>query len=233
MFRRLLSLFLVVGLTQIARPLAEAQSVPDPFPATPTLPIDAKVYTNFDVLRQGTEMKVAILPLRRTKGYTTEPLPVFVRSAPSLVSEAVSTSLELEPADGLSWDAVKSPSSMAEKFHFSNQPIQVFTPAFKSHPIAFRMKVTAAEGAPVGPHLLRGKLTYRIVDDREISALRVLPVEIPIRVVAHNAKAQKLAWTFDQSQAKETTTLVLLSPILIPLGILNSIVSCLFNSCGS
>jgi hypothetical protein len=92
--------------------------------------------------------------------------------------------------------------------------------------------VTATESVPLGLHLLRGKLTYRIVDDRGISALQVLPFEIPIRVVEHNAKAQKVDWTFDQSQAKETTTLVLLSPVLIVIGLLDGIVSCFSNACG-
>jgi len=51
--------------------------------------------------------------------------------------------------------------------------------------------------------------------------------------VEHSAKTKKdKGWTFDQSQKKETTTLVLLAPVLILLGLLDGIRSCLTNACG-
>ncbi len=238
MFRHWLSLFLIVGLTQISLPSLEAQSAESLSPIPQSAPldgkIDAKVYPNYDALRRGAEMKVAVVPFRPGHGPSFGALPIFLRRASSLAPESISTRLEFDPLEGLSLSIVEPTHSKATKFSFSTQPVQVLTPAFKNHPVAFRVKITASQSVPLGAYVLHGRLTYREVDDRGISDPWVIPVEIPIHVVERDTKVKKdRYWTFDQSQAKETTTLVLLSPVLIPAAALMGAVCLLSLSLGN
>jgi hypothetical protein len=230
MFRRSLTLCLAIALTQIAtaqsatEPSSTKPPLVDPFQVQPPPPVRFLAYTNYDVLRQGTEMKVAVALIRHWDSHTVSP-PQFVLSARSLVPESVSTCLELDPAPEFSLSALQPPHAKATRFSFAKQSIKVLVPTHRGRPVVYRVKVSAAESVAPGPYVLRGRFTYREADDQGISNLHIVPIEIPIRVVDHNASAKKdKYWTFDQSRAKETTALVLLAPVLIPLGAVAGVV---------
>lgn len=126
MFRRLFSLFLIAGLALVPQALLEAQSATasSPIPLSPLVDgkIYAKVYPNYDALRRGSEMKMAVVPLRHGHSPYSGQLPIFLRSASSLAPESVSTRLEFDPVEGLSLGAVEPPS-------FESKEIPVFQPA--------------------------------------------------------------------------------------------------------
>ena len=221
MFRCWLPLLLIAGLVLLPQPFLVAQAAQDLSSVPPIPLIDGKIYlkvsANYDALRRGARMEIAIVPYRHHQVPHMESLPVFLRSAPSLKPESVSTRLEFDPVEGLSLNNLQ-PHSKARLFPFSGQPVEVLTPAFKNRPVAFRVRVTASKAAQPGIYVLHGKLTYREVDDHGISEPHVAPFEISLCVVNQTDKVNKdRYWAFDQSQAKETTVLVLLTPVLIPL----------------
>jgi hypothetical protein len=131
----------------------------------------------------------------------------------------------VDPAQEFSLSVLQPPRVKARRFSFAKQTIKVLVPTSGGRPLVYRLKVSAAESVAPGPYVLRGKFTYREVDDQGISSPHILLVEIPIRVVDHNANAKKdKYWAFDRSRAKETTTLILLTPVLIPLGAVAGVV---------
>jgi hypothetical protein len=189
-----------------------AQTLPE---NTPTPPITIKTFNNFDALRQGTEMKIAIV-LMTPGAPSREAQSQFVRNVPSLQAEPISTHLELDCAEGFSFGAIHPPNWKAKKFTFSPERIQVFAPKSKRAPLAFLVTVRAADSLAPGSYTLQGKLTYRQVNNVGLSASESVPMEIPIRVVSHDAQAKKVYFGYEHSHARNVMYAILLLPVVVP-----------------
>lgn len=168
--------------------------------ATKTKPPGYRQYTFYAQIRQGTTERAAIA-LALDQGFVTSPR--------STVPGIIPIKLELQSADGITVKDFDYPKPRRQTFAFQPEPI----PVALAEPIKF--KVHADRKAGLGLHALSGKLTFQIITNRGVSAPQSIDVQFPVTVVAHNAKLQRGAWPYRETNRAALVTLIVLSPVLI------------------
>jgi hypothetical protein len=139
-----------------------------------------------------------------------------VTTPKSPVSGIIPLKLEMEPAEGLIYSTFRYPKARPQKFKFQAEPIRVaLWPAI-------HFDVRADQNAPLGTHLLHGKLTFQAIsyDGSGPGPVQQVDVQIPLTVVEHNAKVAKTRWPFPHTPVWVVVTIIVLSPVLIPLGLI-------------
>lgn len=188
--------------------LAQAQSVASAPQSGPSRQVTAmsapiyKGYTYHTQIRRGTTEKAVLALDLRVTG-----LPSSATTAASVIS----LRLDLHGEDGMNVQDLKYPKSRKHSFAFQTQPI----PVAVNHSVRFKLR--ADPNAALGPHLLKGKLTFQTVSDRGISPPQTIDVQIPVTVVAHDAKVRRAPWTYAETSKREWITLILFSPVLVAL----------------
>jgi hypothetical protein len=123
--------------------------------------------------------------------------------------------LELESADGLTVKDFRYPKAAPRRVQFQTDPVQV-----ASWP-TIRFKIHADKDAALGPHLLKGKLTFQVIpyDGSAPAAVQQLGVQVPITVVEHDAKVERAAYPFPHTPAAEVVLVIVLLPVLIAIAL--------------
>jgi hypothetical protein len=160
-------------------------------------------FTYFNQIRQGSDENVA-LELAASS---------FVTTSQSSVPAGIPLKLELEPAAGFTFGKVRYPKGYAEKFPFQPTPIHVRD--ISHAPLQFKLR--ANRGVALGEHTLKGTLTFQTVSRAGISALQTVNLEIPVRVVEHNAKVMKAPYPYTGLAKGWIVLMIVLLPVLIPL----------------
>jgi len=204
MWRTLCAIVLIpsFALAQFEDATATGSQQPATTPPAPaqTKPPSYRQYTYYAEIRQGTTEKAAIA-LAVDHGFVTSP-----RSA---VPGIMPLNLELQSAEGITVKDFDYPKPRPQSFAFRPEPISVTY----AQPIKF--KVHAERTTPLGGHTLCGKLTFQIITNQGISAPQSIDVQVPITVVAHDAKVRRGAWPYHETSRAALITLIVLSPVLI------------------
>ncbi len=204
MWRSLLAVILLPSLTAAQTPATPPAPVVASTPQTNAHPLKPKyqAYTFYDGVRRGTQEDIAI---RLT-------LSGLVTTLKSPVTGVVPLRLELQPAEGLTFTAVRYPETYARKLSGQADPVQV-----ASWPM-IQFKVRADRNATPGPRLLAGKLTFQPIHfDSTVGSVEQMDIGIPITVVEHNAKVQKERWPIAHTPVALIVVMIMLLPVLIPL----------------
>jgi hypothetical protein len=207
MWRSILAVILLPALTA-------AQS--EPIPTAPTgasnPPSVAAVrdpgpkyqsYTFYDGIRRGREEEVVIHV--SVHGFVTTPK--------SPVQGVVPLKLDLDPADGLALSVLRYPKGQLRNLKSQSQPVPV-----AGQP-DIRFKIKADRNAALGPHVLKGKITFQALPyaGSTPGPVQQIEVQIPITVVEHDAKVQKQPWPIHHTPVALIVVLIILLPLLIPL----------------
>jgi hypothetical protein len=206
MWRSILAVILMPSLTA-------AQSEPVPAPAGASNPPAVAAvrdlepryqsYTFYDGIRRGREEEVIIHV--SVRGFVTTPK--------SPVQGIVPLKLDLDPADGLTFSGLRYPKGQLRNLKFESQPV----------PIAWqpeiRFKIKADHSAALGPHVLKGKITFQALPyaGSTPGPVQQIEVQIPITVVEHDAKVQKKPWPIHHTPVALIVVMIILLPVLIPL----------------
>jgi hypothetical protein len=160
-------------------------------------------YTFYDGIRRGREEEVVI----------RVSVPGFVTTPKSPVQGIVPLKLDLDPADGLTFSGLRYPKGQLRNLKFESQPV----------PIAWqpeiRFKIKADHSAALGPHVLKGKITFQALPyaGSTPGPVQQIEVQIPITVVEHDAKVQKKPWPIHHTPVALIVVMIILLPVLIPL----------------
>ena len=195
----------VVALGQSASVAQPPQTVPtlSTRSAAPAKLPPYRPYTFYAQLRQATTEKAVV---------ELEGIPFFETSPRAEVPGIMPLKLELISTDGIEATAFKYPKTYKRKLAFQPQPI----PVLMDRSVQFKLR--AGKNVALGAHTLSGKLTFQIVSDKGVSAPQEIAVEMPVTVVAHDARVRKAAWPpYYQTNTGLVIALIVLSPILIPL----------------
>jgi len=159
-------------------------------------------YGFYDGIRRGTAENVAIRVA--PEGFLTTPR--------SPVPGIIPLKLDLDPIEGLTVSKLRYPKAYNLNAKFHPNPI----PIARMDPIQF--KVRASQKAPLGLHVLTGKLTFQPVHfDSTVGPAQQVDVMIPITVVEHDAKVQKQPWPMTHTPVALIVVMIVLLPVLIPL----------------
>lgn len=167
----------------------------------PSRDVKYQQFTYFHELRRGTaEMAlVSFFDLQ------------YVTSPRSPVAEILPLNLQLEDFAGVEVEHVRYPETRVRKFAFQSQPI----PVVPFYDQSIRFDLRANETIPLGPHILKGKLTFQLISDSGISAPEHVDFEFPITVVERGTKVQKTEWSRTQNTRRERTLLIIFGPVLV------------------
>ena|SRR5579863_5084543 len=211
MWRSILAVVLLPALTAAQTPADNGPQQPAPLTRLPeSAPTALPKYEQFaayDAIRQGTAEEVAIQCWRAD----------FVTVPKSPVSGIVPLNLELQPAEGLAVSNVEYPKPFKRKVRFQSQSI----PLAESPLIRF--KVHADRKASPGAHVLIGKITFQAIGTNSVPGpVQEMEVQIPIRVVEHNARVSRSnifpARGLDGPLSPALIVLmIVLAPVVIPL----------------
>lgn len=174
-------------------------------PAVVRHPATYQPYAYYSAIRQGREEE-AIIQLSPNG---------LVATPKSATPGIVPLKLELESAGGLTVKDLRYPKVAPRNVQFQSDPV----------PVAvwpnIRFKIRAAKDAALGPHLLKGKLTFQVVpyDGSAPGAVQTLDVEIPLNVVEHDAKVERAAYPFPHMPTGEVVLLIVLLPVLIAVAL--------------
>lgn len=181
---------------QSAEPAPKASDPSHPKPAT------YRQYAFYDAIRRGRSEEVAVQCLVR--GFVTTPQ--------SPVSGIVPLTLELEPAEGLTFSKFLYPKPSFQKVNFQPEPIPV------ARLPLIRFSLHADDSAALGPRVLNGRITFQGIHvDSGLGPVQQMDVLIPITVVEHDAKVSKAPWPFPHTPVGLLVVMIVLLPVLIPL----------------
>jgi len=206
MWRSIFAVLLLPSLTAAqAGTVPQAQTeVPGPkaFPrASRPRPI-YEAYSFYDGIRRGTAENVAIRV--SSEGFLTTPR--------SPVPGIVPLKLDLDPIEGLTVSKLRYPKAYNLNAKFHTNPISIA----RMDPIQF--KVRAGQNAPLGLHVLTGKLTFQPVHfDSTVGPAQQVDVMIPVTIVEHDARVQRQPWPISHMSVAMIVVIILLLPVLIPL----------------
>jgi len=200
MWRTLVTLILLPALTAAQAQTTQSTSAHAVAVKRPA----AESFTYYNQIRKGTTEDCVVM--LKADGWVSTP------NHP--LADAVPVKLDFEPQESLTVQAVRYPKPGKRKFDFTPQPVSV-TEAWYL-PIQF--KVHANSNAALGPHTLRGKLTFQTIADKAgIGPLQQIEVEIPLVVVEHNSKVDKAQWPLTRTPVALIVVLIVLSPVLVPV----------------
>ncbi|HUA16983.1 MAG TPA: hypothetical protein VMG31_16940 [Verrucomicrobiae bacterium] len=205
MWRSTLALILIPALAAAqSQPLPAAHPQPRP---TSTWPPTYRSYTYYQQIRQGTAEEVVVELM--VPGWVSSPQ----KPAPGIIP----VKLELDPAAGLAVTALRYPKPYTAKRPGMPLPL----PLVSGVAVPIHFNIRAAKTAALGARVLTGKLTFQAVTkESSATAPQQLNVEIPLMVVDHGARVQKAQWPYTSISRGWIVLLIVLSPVLIPLGLL-------------
>lgn len=159
-------------------------------------------------LRQGTTEKMAISIV--AAGAVTSPRKIVPGITP--------LQLQFDRSAGISTREIRYPKTYNRKFSFRADPI----PVALGDLITF--KLHADRNASIGTHSITGKLTFQLLTSNGVSEVRQVDVQMPVTVVAHNAKVERNKRFPSEGIGRPwIVVLIILSPVLfalmIPVGI--------------
>ncbi|HTS36065.1 MAG TPA: hypothetical protein VMH04_10360 [Candidatus Solibacter sp.] len=101
------------------------------------------------------------------------------------------------------------------------------TPVAQRHELEF--KLGASEDAPIGTHILTGRLIFQTITDAGVSPVRQVQVQIPVTIVGRSQKAVRnrhypSRTALDRTDGVGVFLRVISLPVLLPLMLLASIV---------
>ena len=169
-------------------------------PASAVAPT-SRQFTYYTELRRGSTELAAI----------TVSLPEYVTSPRSPVSGVIPLKLELQSSDGVMAEDFNYPATAKRSFSFRQQrvPVIVFTDAL----INFR--VSADKSAALGPHMMKGKVTFQVITDVGVSSVQEINIQFALTVVEHDVRVQRTEWSHSQVTATQRTLLIILSPVIV------------------
>ena len=169
-------------------------------PASAVAPI-SRQFTYYTELRRGSTELAAI----------TVSLPEYVTSPRSPVSGVIPLKLELQSSDRVMAEDFNYPATAKRSFSFRQQrvPVIVFTDAL----INFR--VSADKSAALGPHMMKGKVTFQVITDVGVSSVQEINIQFALTVVEHDVRVQRTEWSHSQVTATQRTLLIILSPVIV------------------
>lgn len=91
----------------------------------------------------------------------------------------VATALKFDRMPGLSTTPVIYPKAKMQKFEFSPKPLSVF-----EGKVIFKLSARALPAAPIGSHVLKGKLTVQACNNQVCLRPQTVDVAIPVEVVS-------------------------------------------------
>ncbi len=201
------SIFAVVLLPSLIAPqTAQTQPVPPvqsvgvktPQIQRPPMPPYRSI-TFYNGIRRGTDEEVAI-QVQLSDYFTTPRTPI---------SGIDPLHLELEPADGFTFTHLRYPKARKQSVKFQ-------LAAFPVAGSQIYFKVRASQNVPLGIHVLKAKLTVQPVNAiLGTGAVRQLDIEIPIKVVEHDARVTKNPWPETHLPVAVWVVIIVLSPVLI------------------
>lgn len=164
--------------------------------------------TYYSELRRGTGEKAAVelvLPNDFT-GY-------FVTSPQSPMPGIVPLNLELEAPDGITITRVEYPQTF--KMWTDQGNVRVADSG------VIRFRINARRDTRLGPHLVKGRLTFQLATAKGISLPpEKIDVQLALNVVEHNAKVTK-SWPYHWDPSNKE--LILLLPVIIIFAIFQSL----------
>jgi hypothetical protein len=165
-------------------------------------------YTSYEELRQGTTEKVAIALAAE---------PGLITSLRQPVPGILPLKLEIQNAEGIIVSDFHYPRTVKRRVAFRPDPI----PVALDELITF--KVHADRNLSLGVHVLTGKLSFQVISDAGVSAPQEIAVQLPLTVVARNAKVQRKRLPSEGLSRAGLVLIIVLSPViialLIPIGI--------------
>jgi hypothetical protein len=79
-----------------------------------------------------------------------------------------------------------------------------------------RFQVRAVPDAPLGPHLIKGRVTFQAIhNDSGPGPVEQIDIQIPVMVVEKDAPVHKVAWPFYSMPIGMWIGLILLAPLLL------------------
>jgi hypothetical protein len=186
-------------------PTAPQETAQGTSSASASLPAHYESYTFYDAIRCGTTEEVAVDAT--TAGFVVVPK--------SPVAGIVPLKLELQTEKGLIFGTFRYPKAYPRTLTSQSKPVKMAWRAL------IRFSVRAEPNATVGERVIRGKLTFQPIRyDSTIGAVQELDIEIPIDVVAHNAKVSRKNWPMPHTPTEMMVAMIVLSPVIIPLSVL-------------
>lgn len=214
MWRSIFAVLLLPSLT--AAQTGAVQSAPSDGPGPKSFPEASRprpirprpiyeAYSFYDGIRRGTAENVAIQV--SSEGFLTTPR--------SPVPGIIPLKLDLDPIEGLTVSKLRYPKAYNLNTKFHANPISVAG----VDPIQF--KVRASQNAPLGLHVLTGKLTFQPVHfDATVGPAQQVDVMIPVTIVEHDAKVKRQPWPIAHMPVALIILIIVLLPVEIPLGLL-------------
>lgn len=159
-------------------------------------------YTFYDRVRRGRSEKVVI----------KLPDLTLVTTPASPVPGIIPLDLRLQPEPGITVRKLRYPKAGKQNVLFQSTPVMFAREEW------IQFAVVIAPNASVGQHVLKGKLIFQPVDLKSGAGLmEQVDIEIPIRVVEHDAKMHRNEWPIYHMPTGVIILLIVLSPILIAL----------------
>ena len=190
----------VVLLPSLVGAQTAAESAPDTqrtgAPATVPSPT-YRQFTYYRQIRRGTTEKAAVELVLLQQA--------FVLSPRSSETGILPLKLEFEAKDGITVGNITYPKDYNHSVNFRKQPVK------GTLGTTMKLKIRVDKTAGLGPHTLKGKLTFQPVTVTGVSAPEQLDVEIPLNVVERNAKVTK-SWPYYEMPKGELIVLIVLAP---------------------
>ena len=158
-------------------------------------------FTYYYELRRGSTEMASIVLL----------VPEYVTSPRSPVPGVLPLQLELRSADGIRVKDFKYPRARNRAFAFTPNVVPVVVPVDEA--VGFQLQ--AEKTAPLGRHLLTGKLTFQLISEAGPRPPQEIEVQFPVTVVEHHARVQKTEWAEIQVTGRDRTGMIVLAPVIV------------------
>lgn len=213
MWRNVCAVVLLASVVD-AQMAAQVESQPAKTPTSKSTAPKAQACLYYSELRRGTKEK-AVVNLVVLPG--TEGTRIVLTKADN--GKFIPAKLELQGSDGISLTPVRYPKSRPQDFHLGT----TLVPTFNPYVADLYFDLNAAKDAPLGPHILLGKLTLQTVSTKGLSAPQSLDIQIPVTIVEHNARVSKTGGPFLETPTWQVVLVVVLWAAAFPLFIVYSI----------
>jgi hypothetical protein len=169
-------------------------------PASAVAPT-SRHFTYYTELRRGSTELAAIIVS----------LPEYVTSPRSPVSGVIPLKLELQSSDGVTAKDFNYPATAKRSFSFLPQrvPVIVFTD------VLINFRVCADKSAALGPHTMKGKVTFQVISDVGVSSVQQMNIQLALTVVEHDVRVQRTEWSHGQVTATQRTLLIIFEPVIV------------------
>lgn len=199
---------------------------------SPSLTSWVKPFSRYNELRRGTSEELLVDIRLVFERYPTRGQVVvfpnrndrsghdYLVAADATGSGIVPAKVEFESAQGFTINMTHPPKSKRRRLAFDPHLLKV-----TEGDAVFAFKVRAAPDVPLGQHVLRATLSLQFANDSGLSIPQHMQIEIPITVVASNAKAKREVWPYPLETTP--TYIYALAPLLVmtlPLWIVVAIV---------